>query len=196
MAKAYVVKEKNDHVRLYNGTLSAIEQGDFVVLGDLCGVADEDIANLAVGSVHVEEGLIVQASEFVSGEDTFNTPHQLVYFDPFSGQFSDTSSPLYRVVGQLQEVKSGGVIRFMKFRRAPLVANITLSQITDLANLSITMNQISNLANLKITMSQVSDLKDLALEDLADVNLVGVTDKDRLAYDSTTSKWIPEAVAD
>jgi hypothetical protein len=174
MAKAYVVKGKNDHVRLYNGTGSAIKQGDFVVLGDLCGVADEDIDNLTVGSVHVEEGLIVQASEFVTGENTFNTPHQTVYLDPISGDFSDTSNAGYKAVGQLIEVKdSGGVIRFSKYRRAVTVGE-----------------------PIRITLSQITDIGNLALGDLADVNLAGVTDNDRLAYDSATSKWIPEAVAD
>lgn len=61
---------------------------------------------------------------------------------------------------------------------------------------SITLAQITDLASLEVTMAQVSDLDDLALADLADVNLAGVTDNDRLAYDLATTSWIPEAVAD
>lgn len=61
---------------------------------------------------------------------------------------------------------------------------------------SITLSQITDLGDLEVTMAQVTDLEDLALGDLADVNLAGVTDNDRLAYDLATTSWIPEAVAD
>lgn len=73
---------------------------------------------------------------------------------------------------------------------------ITLSQITDLAELTVKMDQITDLDDLEVTMSQITDLADLALADLADVDVTGVTNKDRLAYNLDTTKWIVEAVED
>lgn len=65
---------------------------------------------------------------------------------------------------------------------------------------TITLSQITDLADLDIGVAQITDLDTtlaaLTLADLADVNVAGVTDNDRLAYDLATTKWIPEAVAD
>ena len=72
---------------------------------------------------------------------------------------------------------------------------ITLSQITDLANLTIEMDQITDLDDLEIEKAQITDLDELALGDLADVDVTGVDDKDRLAYDLASTTWKPEAVS-
>ena len=71
--------------------------------------------------------------------------------------------------------------------------SITLAQITDLADLKLTALDDDGFT---VTKAQVSDLNTVKLSDLADVNVEGVTDNDRLAYDLASTKWIAEAVTD
>ena len=61
---------------------------------------------------------------------------------------------------------------------------------------TITLSQITDLDDLTVEMAQVTDLGDLAFADLADVNAEGVTNNDTLKYDTATSKWIIVAAAD
>ena len=68
---------------------------------------------------------------------------------------------------------------------------VTLADISDLADLTI-----SDITAFGLKRSDITDLADLALSDLADVDVSGVTNNDRLAYETSTTKWIPEAVAD
>lgn len=114
MATVFVEKEKCDHLRLVNTSGAALVAGEFVVLGSIACVADEAVANGAVGSFHVEEGLVLQANEFVTGEATFNTANAKVYWKPSEKKFSSASTATYKEVGQLTEVAVNGVIRFAK----------------------------------------------------------------------------------
>ena len=57
-----------------------------------------------------------------SGEATFNTNNQIVYFDPTAKKFSDTEMAGYYAVGQLSTLKgSNGYCTFKTFERATLV---------------------------------------------------------------------------
>ena len=60
---------------------------------------------------------------------------------------------------------------------------------------TITLSQITDIATLTIEKAQITDLDELALSDLADVDVTGVDDKDRLAYDLASTTWKPEAVS-
>lgn len=68
---------------------------------------------------------------------------------------------------------------------------VTLSDISDLADLTI-----GDITAFGLKMSDITDIANLKLADLADVDMTGVTDNDRLAYDTASSTWIVEAVAD
>jgi len=121
MATVFIEKERCDHVRIANDTGAELAQYEFAVVGPFAAVADEVIANAAVGSFHVEEGIQVQASNLTDTEDTFATSGQAVYWDG-DGNFSDTLTEGYYLVGHLLTVKdSDGVILFEKERYAVVV---------------------------------------------------------------------------
>lgn len=136
-ATVFIEKEGVKHLRLYNDTGAALAQGEFCVLdGNIAAVADEAIASGAIGSFHVEAGIVLQVSEFVStDEDTFATGGQAVYWDPVTKLFSDTRKAGYFKVGTLAEVISGGVIRFAKqFMAEPIAvkcAEVVIDAATD-----------------------------------------------------------------
>lgn len=139
MAKASVmiVEGRDETVRrLTNSLGAAIVQNDFVVIGGVSGVAKESLADAAVGAFDVSQGLVVQASGFVTGEDTFGTANQRVYFKASSGEFSDTKTIGYNDVGQLKLVKAGGVIEFLKDYNAPLVSTFAALADVDVAGVT------------------------------------------------------------
>lgn len=121
MGSAHVNAESNAHIRLTNNSGGALAQGDFVVLNGISGVADEAIANGAIGSFHVEPGLELQTADLESGEDTFGTANADVFWNPTSGDFSDTETAGYYLVGQVKTVKTGGMVVFTKYANATLV---------------------------------------------------------------------------
>lgn len=134
-ATVFVEKEKCDHIRLNNSSGAALVQGEFAVIGGFAGVADEDIASGEVGSFHIEEGIILQASTFQTSEGTFGTVNAPVYWNNSTKKFSDTSTTGYYKVGYVTEILSGGVIRFSKRYHAELIA----STVEDLAAADIVM---------------------------------------------------------
>ena len=129
--KCFIEKIHRDAIEIVNGTGAVISQGDFVVAGNtggasgqkvFCGVARQDIAIGANGVIDIEEGLYIQVDDLVSGEDTFATYGQNIFFDASAGEFSDTSTAGYFLVGLLTDVKSAdGVIKFEKFRYGELI---------------------------------------------------------------------------
>ena len=121
MATVYIEKERCDHVRIANDTGAELAQYEFAVVGPFAAVADEVIAIGAVGPLHVEEGIQIQASNLTAAELTFATSGQAVYLDG-DGNFSDTETAGYYLVGYLLQVKnSNGVIVFEKTRYAVVV---------------------------------------------------------------------------
>lgn len=174
MAKnTFIEKEPDTYVRLWNDTGAALVAGEFCLIGGIAAIAQEAIAIGAYGGFVVGEGLVFQTATLKTGEKTFATPNQDVFWDNTGKTFSDTSTAGYYKIGQLAEVIDSGVIRVIKQYKAEVVAAAT-----------------------SVTLSQISDLEDLALADLADVNTAGVTNNDTLKYDTATSKWIVVAQAD
>ena len=122
MATVYINREENDHVRFENDTGADLVQYEATVVGPYAAVADEAIKGGEVGSFHVEEGIQCQISDLVYGEDTFDTVGQPVYFDPATGDFSDTDDAGYYLWGYLVLAKdSKGMIVVEKRRYAVLV---------------------------------------------------------------------------
>jgi hypothetical protein len=118
----YIEKENRDHVRYTNGTGADLDQYEFCVVGPYAAVADEDIANDAEGSFHVEEGIEIQTDDLVTSEDTFATLGQEVFWSSVDQEFSDTETAGYYHVGYLSVVKDANdVIKFEKLRYAVIV---------------------------------------------------------------------------
>jgi len=138
--KVFIEKERCDHVRIANDTGADLEQYEFGVVGPFAAVADEDIAEDAVGSLHVEEGIQIQTDELHAAQNTFATVGAAVYWDPTTGKFSDTLTATYYLVGYLLQAKnSDGVIVFEKERYAKLVpaSLVDIQEEVDAAELSI-----------------------------------------------------------
>lgn len=120
----YVIKEVVDHIMGYNDTGADLSQGDFAVVGPYAAIADEDIANGAMGPFHIQEGIQVQADDLVTGELTFGTWGQATYWSAVDKAFSDTETAGYHLVGYLTMVKdTNGKIEFEKLRYAELVTS-------------------------------------------------------------------------
>lgn len=120
MANVYIERELGDHIRLYNGTGASIAQYDLVVLSGFVAVADEAVANTAIGSFYVKEGAVLQSTSLHATENTFATNGQAVYLTP-AGTLSDTSTAGYKLVGNLVAggtKDANGVIQFAKVGRA------------------------------------------------------------------------------
>jgi len=122
MANVHVEKTSRNDVPLVNGTGADLAQFDLTVIAPYVAVADEAVADGETGDFTVKDGLVLQATEFVTSEDTFATLYAPVYFDPTTKKLSDTSTAGYYLVGYLTSVKdSGGVIKFEKLRFATVV---------------------------------------------------------------------------
>ena len=120
----YISREHNDHIRLTNDSGADLAQYAASVIGELAVVADEAIVGDAIGPFAVETALEVQSDDLVTGELTFGTPNQIVYWSPEDLAFSDTETTGYYEWGQLKEVKdANGVIVITKFFRAVLITS-------------------------------------------------------------------------
>jgi len=122
----YIQKEKVDHVVGVNDSGAALEQYEFAIVGPYAAIADEDIASLASGSYHVEKGIQfqVESDDLKAGELTFGTAWQNVYWDATTGEFSDTETAGYYLIGHLVKIKdSNGMIVVEKYRYAELVTS-------------------------------------------------------------------------
>lgn len=111
----------------YNDTGATLSQSEFTVLGEFPGVVLESngIANGARGSFDFGCNQIrIYTAGMASGEATFNTDNQIVYFDPVAKKFSDTETPGYYAVGQLTVKKgSTGFCEFKPFDRVTLITS-------------------------------------------------------------------------
>jgi len=105
--------------RLTNDTGSDLAQDELTVIGGIVAVASEAVTAAAVGGFDTEDGEVIQADDLKTGENTFGTVGQKVYFDPTGGEFSDTATVGYYDIGVLVTAKdSDGVIEFIKRRWA------------------------------------------------------------------------------
>ena len=121
MATVYIQKEGLEHVTLKNDTGADLAQYELTVIGGLVVVADEAIASNAEGSFHIAENIIAQVSDLEAGEDTFATLNAPVYFNPATGDFSDTDTLTYYKVGVVTTVKNAnGVVLVLLQRKTSL----------------------------------------------------------------------------
>lgn len=124
MAKnTFVEKEPADYVYMKNTSGADVVAGEFCIIGSFGAIAQEAIASNAYGNFLIGEGTVVQSDTLTTAEDTFGTANAFVYFNNTSKDFSDQASVGYYKVGQIQEVKTGGVIRFTKYQKAEIVAS-------------------------------------------------------------------------
>jgi hypothetical protein len=151
---------------------AAASLGDIVIFGPWVGVACNDSILGGSLSLDIEDGKEYDAISAVSGVGA--AVGDDLFFSPVADAFAAVPGAGYYNIGSITVVRdANNCFRFEKRKR-----------------------WISSADGGVITLADISDLADLALADLADVNLAGVTDNDRLAYDLATETWIPEAVAD
>jgi hypothetical protein len=138
MAKnTFVEKEPAGYVRLWNDTGAALVAGEFAIIGGIGAIAQEAIADAAYGGFVVGDGLVFQTDTLTTGEKTFATPNQDVYWDDTGKAFSDTKTVGYFKVGQLAEVIASGVIRVLKDYKVEAVptfaalADVDVAGVTD-----------------------------------------------------------------
>lgn len=163
----YIQREKCDHVRTKNDTGADLVQYQFAIVGPYAAVADEAIADGAVGSFHVEEGIQVHATALHATENTFGTVGNPVYWDPASKTFSDTVQNGYYLVGYVILTKDAkGVVVFEKARYATILPNALVSaqaavdEITEHAGVPFmaTATLESNAANVAVELFKDSDV--------------------------------------
>lgn len=113
----------SQHVRGQNDSGGDMSQYDFEVVGPFAAIADEDVDDGETGGFDVSEGAIVKTDELHTGEDTFGTAWQAVYWNSTELNFSDIETDDYYLVGYLTSTKDGnGFIEFWKLMYAELVA--------------------------------------------------------------------------
>jgi predicted RecA/RadA family phage recombinase len=116
--QGYVIKEKvtqDDHIEITAS--SAINQGDFVKATPFFGLADEDIASGAQGTIHVGQVYEV-GSDMIGSDETFDTWGQEVYWDTNKSKFYESEGDGGRyLVGYVRKVEdSNDVFRFEGLR--------------------------------------------------------------------------------
>ena len=116
--QGYVVKEKvtqDDHIAITAS--SAINQGDFVKASPYFGLADEDIASAASGTIHVGQ-IYEVGSDMIGSGETFDTWGQEVYWDTAKSKFYESEGDGNRyLVGYVRRVEnSNDVFRFEGLR--------------------------------------------------------------------------------
>lgn len=116
-ANFYIVQPgPNNHIPYTNATGVDIAAGDVVIIGALIGIADQDIANGAAGTLDIEDGAIANTAQVAAGS-TFATIGQEVWYDPTTGEVQDTSANNLFGIGLLATILAAdGHITFMKRR--------------------------------------------------------------------------------
>jgi hypothetical protein len=117
------------NVILNNDTGTALVQYELTVIGNLVVIADEAIANGAEGSFYNVEGATIQISDFVVGEDTFATENAVVYFDPATGDFSDTDTLTYYPIGIVKTIKNANSVVEVLIQRETELRSVTTAYI-------------------------------------------------------------------
>jgi len=139
-ALCYIEKEDKPRVRkMTNNSGAAVVDGEFALLGKLPAVANGAIGSGAIGDFTVG-GIRIQANDFVTSEDTFNTLNAPVYWEGTGKLFSDTRTAGYYEVGQVAIVKTGGIVMIDLYDVAlvvPQVSGLVDVEITNLADNNI-----------------------------------------------------------
>lgn len=110
MATIFVKKEKANGLRLINTSGADLVQDQFTVLGGRILKACEAIASTVTGGFEDLQDKRFQVSTFVSGEATFAAGNAAVYWKPSTGEFSDTSTATYWLIGYTAAPIASGVL--------------------------------------------------------------------------------------
>lgn len=137
-ATVFIEKEQPavSRVPLKNSSGADLADQEFAIIGLIPCVAEGAIANNADGSFLCGLGAVMQINQFATSEDTFGTVGAPVYFDPSAKLFSDTKKAGYKLIGQVQTVKTSGVVKVALF---PVVAP-TFAQLADVDVTGVTDN--------------------------------------------------------
>lgn len=136
MATVYIQKQNVDVIDLINNTGADLEQNELTVIGGKVCIANEAIASAARGEFTVEDNLLIQVDDLVSDEDTFGTADAAVYFDPSSGDFSDTLTDGYYKIGIVNTVKdSNGIVLVTLNKNAELISTQTATNTAAIGSL-------------------------------------------------------------
>ena len=113
----FVEKLMDGVIRVYNGSGSAVNQGDFMIINGLVGVVLQDAIATGYFDFQYDDQIEVEANDLATGAATFGTLYQKVYFNPTTAKFADNS--LYGIeVGFLSQIKdSAGCIKFIKTKK-------------------------------------------------------------------------------
>jgi len=111
MATIYVEKDKAEAFRLVNTSGADLAINQFTVLGGRCLKACSAIVSTATGGFEDLRDKVFRASTFVSGEATFAAGNAAVYWKPSTGEFSNTSTATYYLVGYTAEPIASGVLK-------------------------------------------------------------------------------------
>ena len=112
-ANVFVEKMEAPAYRLINSLGAAVVQDEFVVMDGKSLIVKDALASLDVGAFENAYGAIVQAGDYVPGQDTFAAAGLAVYFEPVTRKFSNTASAANYLVGHTIAAKSGTVIKFI-----------------------------------------------------------------------------------
>lgn len=96
--------------RYANTTGADLIQNQFTVIGGKCLKACEAIASGSVGGFEKLRDKIISVSTFVTGEAAFAAANLAVYWKPSTGEFSNTSTTGYYLVGYGVAAAAGGVL--------------------------------------------------------------------------------------
>lgn len=121
----YTRSERADDARLKNNSGGALVMNQLVVLGARVYAANGAIPDGEIGGfglLPLGEVFEVAAADLKSGEDTFLTENQAVYFDPLTSKISDTATDDYIQVGILQSDKDSNGIRVVAVNQRTVTA--------------------------------------------------------------------------
>lgn len=178
-----LIKEALKVINLVATAAAAL--GDILIIGPWVGIACNTVAIGDTLSLDIEEGKEYDAISAVSGVGAAIGDD--LFYNPTTGAFAAVAGSGYYNIGSITGIRdANNCFRFEKRRRWIASAGEGL----------LTLADISDLADLEITKDQITDLDTVALADLADVNMTGITNNDTLKWDAATSKMIVVAVTD
>ena len=135
----YVDKERADTLRIVNSSGANLVANEFTVLVGKALKACAAIASAAYGAFEDLLGKVFEIDDFVTAEDTFGTAGAAVYWKPTTGEFSDTITVGYYLVGYVYKVKdSNGIVQVLGIEPKLIP--------TGLADLETVVEEITELA--------------------------------------------------
>ena len=114
----YIEKHHNDVVRVRNNMGRTVEGGEFVVIGQLCGVVDRTAKDGEVFALQIEPFLEIQvASADLATASNDYAEGGALYFNQATGKFADAAGSGFVAVGQIahNRIEESDIITFFKF---------------------------------------------------------------------------------